>query len=446
MKKISLLILSFCTIYINAQVCFTHSSNIINAAHPLYTLINTDFNNDGNIDIASASNNGISVSLGNGNGTFVAPNTYTLYFNAEPTDIVTADYNKDGHMDIAAADQTGKVAILLGNGSGSFPMTPVSYSVGGTPFIIKQGDFNNDGYSDLVTADFYQNNISVLLNTGTGTFSTPHVYTAAHNGPVALAVADLNQDHFDDVVCQFNSYQPATQLLLSNGAGGFAHDTVINFYIINNNVSILATDLNNDTKVDLTLLSTAAYVMLDTGNCQYSFPTSYQAGSTPSIAAVADFNNDGKKDLAIANQVSSNVSVIEGTGTGTFGAPSNFSVTASSSLKGITCADFNNDGKIDIATSGSNNNNIFILLNCTYIEGIENYNQQQIKIYPNPANNKITIDANDVLDVKLFDVLGKQITSTKTNDVDVSNFNDGVYFLQIKTNTTTTTQKIIVQH
>jgi len=80
--------------------------------------------------------------------------------------------------------------------------------------------------------------------------------------------------------------------------------------------------------------------------------------------------------------------------------------------------------------------------------GIKNYtkNNVDIKIYPNPANNKIIIDANNVIDVKLFDVLGKQITSTKTNDVDVSNFNDGVYFIQVKTNTATTTQKIIVQH
>jgi hypothetical protein len=69
-----------------------------------------------------------------------------------------------------------------------------------------------------------------------------------------------------------------------------------------------------------------------------------------------------------------------------------------------------------------------------------------VNIYPNPANNKIIIDAADVVDVKLFDVLGKQITSTKTNEVDVSNFSDGVYFIQVQTKQNTATQKIIVQH
>ena len=80
--------------------------------------------------------------------------------------------------------------------------------------------------------------------------------------------------------------------------------------------------------------------------------------------------------------------------------------------------------------------------------GIPTYNTKNstIKIYPNPANNKITIDATDVVDVKLFDVVGKQIFSTKENNVDVSNLTNGVYFIQVQTKQNTTTQKIMVQH
>ena len=70
----------------------------------------------------------------------------------------------------------------------------------------------------------------------------------------------------------------------------------------------------------------------------------------------------------------------------------------------------------------------------------------QLNIYPNPANNLITIDANDVVEVKLFDVVGKQITSTQQNQIDVSNFNNGVYFIQVQTKQGNTSQKVIVQH
>jgi len=69
-----------------------------------------------------------------------------------------------------------------------------------------------------------------------------------------------------------------------------------------------------------------------------------------------------------------------------------------------------------------------------------------IKVYPNPAQNKITIDAADVITVKLIDMLGKQITTTKENQIDVTNLTNGVYFVQVQTKQGSTTQKIIVQH
>jgi hypothetical protein len=43
-------------------------------------------------------------------------------------------------------------------------------------------------------------------------------------------------------------------------------------------------------------------------------------------------------------------------------------------------------------------------------------------------------------------MLGKQITSTKENQIDVSNISNGVYFIQAQTKQNSTTQKIIVQH
>jgi Leucine-rich repeat (LRR) protein len=94
---------------------------------------------------------------------------------------------------------------------------------------------------------------------------------------------------------------------------------------------------------------------------------------------------------------------------------------------------------IPLCTAGNSNG-------CT-IAGIPTYNtHSSIKIYPNPAQNKITIDAVDVIDIKLFDVLGEQLTSAKQNQLDVSSFNDGVYFIQVQTKQNSYTQKIIVQH
>lgn len=81
------------------------------------------------------------------------------------------------------------------------------------------------------------------------------------------------------------------------------------------------------------------------------------------------------------------------------------------------------------------------------VTGIAKINTaNKTSIYPNPATNKINVTANDISSLKVFDVIGKEVISTKVNDVDVSNLPNGVYFIQVQTNQSTTTQKIIVQH
>jgi len=73
-------------------------------------------------------------------------------------------------------------------------------------------------------------------------------------------------------------------------------------------------------------------------------------------------------------------------------------------------------------------------------------NNEEINIYPNPANSKIYIESKSVIEVKLFDLLGNEIITTKEKEIDVSNLREGIYFIQVNTNGRIYTKKIIVQH
>ena len=86
--------------------------------------------------------------------------------------------------------------------------------------------------------------------------------------------------------------------------------------------------------------------------------TNFAVGANPYSVAVGDFNGDGKQDLAVANGGSNNVSILLGTGAGSFGAATNFAV--GTFPKSVTVGDFNSDGKQDLAVASIKNVSILL--------------------------------------------------------------------------------------
>jgi hypothetical protein len=86
--------------------------------------------------------------------------------------------------------------------------------------------------------------------------------------------------------------------------------------------------------------------------------------------AIGDFNGDGKLDLAVANLGSDNVSIRLGTGTGIFGAATNFA-TGSGPVS-VAIRDFNGDGKLDLAVANFFSGDVSILLNAGCTSGAAN--------------------------------------------------------------------------
>jgi len=83
----------------------------------------------------------------------------------------------------------------------------------------------------------------------------------------------------------------------------------------------------------------------------FSAPISYATGTSPYAVVTADFNGDGKLDLAVANDSSNTISVLLGNGDGSFGAAQNYA-TGSGPLS-VAVGDFNGDGKLDLVTANA---------------------------------------------------------------------------------------------
>lgn len=325
-----------------------------------------DFNGDGIADLAVADygTNSVSVLLGVGDGTFHTAMNYPV--DVGPIGIVAADFNKDGRIDLATANfGSNDVSILLGIGDGTFHTVmdfPVSPGV--EPQGIVAADFNSDGIIDLATANSASNDVSILLGVGDGTFGTA-VDFPVQTFPVLATVADFNGDGIADLAVT-NAGSNSVSILLGVGNGTFR--MAVNYSAGSTPTGIVAADFNGDGVPDLAVTNNTGRnvsILLGIGDGTFRLAGTYPVGSGPQGVAAADLNCDGIVDLAVASGDFSNVSILLGVGDGTFQPTVDFPLPVGSTPTGIVTADFNGDGKSDLATGDSGSNDVSVLINDT---------------------------------------------------------------------------------
>ena len=273
------------------------------------------FNGDGKADLIAANytSNNLSVLLGDGTGNFSPAANFSA--GTGTRSVISADFNGDGKIDIAAANYTSNnISVLLGDGAGNLgSSTNFTVAVGANPISIVSGDFNGDGKADLATANYSTNNVSVFLGTGTGSFGTVKNFAVSTNSnPQALISADFNNDGKVDLATA-NSNANNESVLIGNGAGSFGSSIAIPVNTTAN--SVISADFNGDGKTDLaTANSNASNVSVALSTAISSYTTSaainFFADDQPQSIISADFNGDGKADLAVANYNTNDISII----------------------------------------------------------------------------------------------------------------------------------------
>ncbi len=106
-------------------------------------------------------------------------------------------------------------------------------------------------------------------------------------------------------------------------------------------------------------------VLLGNGDGTFGAPSTITVGNQPISIVTGDFNNDGKLDLAVAHEGDGTVTLLLGNGDGTFTQASGSPYTVGPNPFQIVAADFNRDGKLDLAVvlgSITNTGSVAILL------------------------------------------------------------------------------------
>ena len=269
----------------------------------------------------------VTVHTGNGDGTFAGGSVFGTG-GMFPSSAAVADFNGDGKLDLVVANcgsgcntGTGTVGVLLGNGDATF-QTAVTYGTGGIgPRQVIAADVNGDGKPDLIVPNSCASSsncsiggsVGVLLGKGDGTFQTAVAYGSGGNDAESVAVADVNGDgKLDLLVANFCSGNTSCSLpgtlgvMLGNGDGTF--QSVVSYSLGGPAlISIAATDVNGDGKLDLVVTTSNTnpnnlMVLLGNGDGTFQAPVFYGTGGVGAVGiAVADVNGDGRPDVMVTN-------------------------------------------------------------------------------------------------------------------------------------------------
>jgi hypothetical protein len=348
-----------------------------------------DFNEDGKMDFAVCNgvDNTIYVFLGNGDGTFQIPEIlYTL--GQSPVWITSARLHTTGHLDLVVADaDSNTVEVFPGNGDGTFQAS-TQFAVPQIPTFVLATDANNDGNQDVVVGltiaqDLTQPQFEVLLGDGSGGFSgtlfSPPLY-GDPDGPLPttwIAAGDVNNDGYVDFVTTISGGEAITYL--NQSATGFLvgapfgpHNGAFDVPLV-----VELGDMNEDGCLDA--IETDAYAMVDValGTCDGNFSPATTAtpfGDFDPAIKVVDVNGDGHLDVVGSAVWYPNnggggygvsggylVSVAMGDGKGDIGWTNVY--RGGTSAYSLIVDDFTGDGKPEIITAASVENELSYFLN-----------------------------------------------------------------------------------
>jgi hypothetical protein len=470
MKKLTLFplfaILTTCTL--NAQTISFAPKEIL-FAHPEGNTFNSlefdspylpcDYNNDGYVDfVGKRSSQEQLILKGTAVDTFQEVNILPVGSPSAGVVFDVLDFDQDGDEDIIAERY-----ILINEGDDLFSFLNVGLSIGFgfEEFVIGVADFNGDDLLDLLVLKdvfFEDEEMAILTNNGDGTFTKCLIFLGDRIGDTEIG--DIDNDGDLDIVTSSSNNNGTILLLKNDGDCQFSNSEMIyeGFTPLSNR-SIEVNDMNGDDQLDILVIGFSSVFIFENTDGFVTEPpfTSISTGQN-TFFNVADFNNDGKADIAVLTRESSfKIAVFENLGNMSFSSTiqaASFSLAPGYGTpdynyfeQNMSLYDYDDNGMLDIIfTNGFGplgSNNVSLVLNTTEVVSVDDIfaNAIDLAIFPNPATAEISLpllfDANDnkATFFQLTNINGQTVKSGYLNSttIDINDIANGQYILLLST-------------
>ena len=299
---------------------------------------------------------------------FKPTRTYPVGF--DPLSVASADFNQDGRTDLAVTNfastpESGpkphpSITILKGRRKGKFKPV-LTFDTPSQSDGIAVGMLAGDDDPDVVIGGFGPSEFTVFKG-GPGLSFGPAESHPLDGSPREIEIADFDRDGIADIAIR-RQLANDIAVLYGNPDGSLTAPTLLSAGAAGFLTELSSARVNGDRRPDLvvTRSNDTVAVFLGQPGRQFAARRLSAAGPFPSGLDSADFNRDGKTDLAVANQLGDFirgrleskgdfVSILKGRGDGTFKSPKMRAVGNGGGVPTrLVATDLNHDRRPDVA-------------------------------------------------------------------------------------------------
>jgi hypothetical protein len=339
----------------NNPISFSETNIATTAAAPELSQT-ADLDGDGDQDMVYSifSSDRIVWIENDGTGNFVGREKLISTLADGPSSLFSADLDNDGDIDVMSASFLDKkIAWYENDGLGNFGVQQIISSSVNSANFVYASDLDSDGYLDVLSISLINDEIAWYKNDGSANFGTQRIISSTANGANCVYASDLDDDgDFDILSSSFNDDKIAWYEN-TDGMGTFGGEQIITT-LADRASYVYSADLNNDGSMDVLSSSLddnkIAWYEND-GNGVFGVQQIISSNAIEAyMVRAADMDADGDMDVLSASYDDDKIAWYENDGTGNF-VLENIVSSSANGANSVYASDLDNDGDLDLISS-----------------------------------------------------------------------------------------------